>query len=69
MRDRYNDRVQESTTIWVYREGNYATPAATVAVPDDPLPGLAGDVCYTLQRGLTDGDRPSTYGSPAGSCE
>ncbi|MFB6292759.1 MAG: hypothetical protein ABEH60_00670 [Halonotius sp.] len=69
VRDRFNDRVHESTTIWVYRAGNYATPAATVAVPDDPLPGLAGDVCYTLQQGVTAGDRPSTYGSPAGSCE
>jgi|APHM01.1.fsa_nt_gi hypothetical protein len=69
VRDRYNDRVHEPTTIWAYREGNFGRPADKFSIPEEPLPGLAGDVCYTLQRGLTDGDRPSTYGSPAGGCE
>ena len=69
VRNRYNDRLETPVTVWAYTEGNFATPNATVTIPTDPLPGLTGAVCYTIQRGVTAATRPETYGSPTGSCQ
>ena len=68
VRDRYNDRVADATTVWVYTEGDYDSPEASFTIPDGSVPELSGDLCYTLTKGVVDADAPETVESAAGGC-
>ena len=68
VRDRYNDRVDDPTTVWIYNDSTYSSPDASITVPGGTDPTLSGDRCYTLQKGLVDDDAPETYESAPGGC-
>lgn len=58
-----------AATVWAYNKGSYDSPAAEFTAPTESQPAVGSEVCYTLVAGETDGDKPATVGSPAGSCE
>ena len=68
IRDRYNDRIDDPTTVWVYNDSDYNSPEASFMVPDGSDPAVAGDLCYTLTTGVVDADAPETVESTAGGC-
>lgn len=68
VRDRYNDRTDDVTTVWVYNDSDYDSPAASFAVPTGSPPGLSGDLCYTMRKGVVDADAPETAASAGGGC-
>jgi len=68
VRDRYNDRVADATTVWVYNDSDYDSPESSFTVPDGSAPAVAGDVCYTLRKGVVAADAPETVESVAGGC-
>jgi len=68
VRDQYNDRVDDPTTVWVYNDSDYDSPEASFTVPDGSDPEMSGDVCYTLTKGVVDADAPETVESTAGGC-
>ncbi|TQQ81934.1 hypothetical protein [Halonotius roseus] len=68
VRNRYNDRVADATTIWVYTEGDYDSPNTSFTIPDGSEPELSADLCYTLTKGVVDDDAPETVESTAGGC-
>ena len=68
VRDQYNDRVADATTVWIYNDSDYDSPEASFTIPDGTDPELSGDVCYTLTKGVVDADAPETVESTAGGC-
>jgi len=68
VRDQYNDRVDDATTVWVYNSSDYHTPETSFSVPDGSSPAVSGDLCYTLTEGVVDDDAPETVESAAGGC-
>jgi hypothetical protein len=68
VRNRYNDRIADATTVWVYNDSNYDSPETSFTVPDGSDPAVTGDICYTLTKGVVDDDAPETVESTAGGC-
>ena len=68
VRDQYNDRVDDSTTVWVYNDSDYDSPETSFSVPDGSDPTAAGTLCYTLSQDIVDDDAPETVESAAGGC-
>ncbi|TQQ82544.1 hypothetical protein EGH24_03560 [Halonotius terrestris] len=68
VRDRYNDRVADTTTVYVYNDSDYDSPEASFTVPDGSDPAVAGDLCYTLTKDVVAADAPETVESTAGGC-
>ena len=68
VRDQYNDRVDDPTTVWVYNDSDYDSPETSFRVPDGSDPTTAGTLCYTLTQDVVDDDAPETVESAAGGC-
>jgi len=68
VRNRYNGRIDDETTVWVYNDSDYDSPKASFTVPAGSDPAVSGDVCYTLTKGVVDADAPETVESTAGGC-
>jgi len=68
VRTRYNDPVDDATTVWLYTDSNYDNPETSFSYPEEPQPQPTGDRCYTLRKGVTDADAPATFEPTPGGC-